>query len=60
MATYQQREQPKEELFIDGYLTRRIKSGVMPKYGYPKNHLPDVTKGVTNTECSLLIAKKHK
>ena len=36
MATQQQSGRPKEELFIDGYLTQRIKKGVLPKYGYPK------------------------
>lgn len=29
-------------LFIDGYFTKRILRGDVPKYGYPKNHLPEV------------------
>ena len=36
------REHEGRPLFIEGYFSKRIWKGDLPKYGYPKNHVPEV------------------
>jgi len=31
--------------FISGWISETLETGEQPSYGYPKNHLPEITKG---------------
>ncbi len=46
------------DMFVSGWFTQQFETGVKPDYGYPKNHLPEVTAEAMQFTTGFLAKKK--
>ncbi len=47
-----------EATFISGWFTEQFDAGKQPKYGYPKNHLPETTDEAMQVVTGFVSAAK--
>ena len=46
--------------YIKGYLHEQIEQSILPDFGYPENHLPDVSNVSHKIESSFAIATRQR